>query len=299
MRAFICAFCHPQGIDLKAGGRNKKKHRTAPKSENVYLKLLVKVRYQRRTPRLPFTGPATPTARIGRRCATDTCLLRMLLDLLLLPRSPGTDFPDLPLPTLSAPLYQQTVSPCCCAALLVPGAPHGQRLQQGGAEAAVPEQDTQGAHLALAARAVHGETGACCSATLRSLASWSPAGAPPTIHRLFLLAQLSQKYVIQQCEDGTSSALAASVGFAASCTAGSASELGWRPNWQHSIAEEVELRQTSCVTCTGSERVTPVLRRTARLRSRSAPSRTTSACSRCPRSGWRPCASRTRRAPAS
>ena len=27
-----------------AGGRNKKKHRTAPKSENVYLKLLVKVR---------------------------------------------------------------------------------------------------------------------------------------------------------------------------------------------------------------------------------------------------------------
>ena len=38
---------HPtraQGIDLVAGGRNKKVHRTAPKSENVYLKLLVKVR---------------------------------------------------------------------------------------------------------------------------------------------------------------------------------------------------------------------------------------------------------------
>jgi hypothetical protein len=32
------------GIDLKAGGRNKKTKRTAPKSENVYLKLLVKVR---------------------------------------------------------------------------------------------------------------------------------------------------------------------------------------------------------------------------------------------------------------
>lgn len=32
-----------QGIDLEAGGRNKKTHRTAPKSENVYLKLLVKV----------------------------------------------------------------------------------------------------------------------------------------------------------------------------------------------------------------------------------------------------------------
>eukprot|EP00793_Prasinoderma_coloniale_P001679 PRCOL_00003484-RA len=31
------------GIDLEAGGRNKKKHRTAPKSENVYLKLLVKL----------------------------------------------------------------------------------------------------------------------------------------------------------------------------------------------------------------------------------------------------------------
>ena len=32
-----------QGIDLEAGGRNKKVRRTAPKSENVYLKLLVKV----------------------------------------------------------------------------------------------------------------------------------------------------------------------------------------------------------------------------------------------------------------
>lgn len=34
----------PQGIDLKAGGRNKTVHRTAPKSENPYVKLLVKVR---------------------------------------------------------------------------------------------------------------------------------------------------------------------------------------------------------------------------------------------------------------
>ena len=33
----------PQGIDLEAGGRNKKVRRTAPKSDNVYLKLLVKV----------------------------------------------------------------------------------------------------------------------------------------------------------------------------------------------------------------------------------------------------------------
>jgi hypothetical protein len=33
-----------QGIDLEAGGRNKKTWRTAPKSDNVYLKLLVKVR---------------------------------------------------------------------------------------------------------------------------------------------------------------------------------------------------------------------------------------------------------------
>ena len=32
-----------QGIDLEAGGRNKTTHRTAPKSDNVYLKLLVKV----------------------------------------------------------------------------------------------------------------------------------------------------------------------------------------------------------------------------------------------------------------
>lgn len=36
--------CYLQGIDLEAGGRNKKTWRTAPKSENVYLKLLVKVR---------------------------------------------------------------------------------------------------------------------------------------------------------------------------------------------------------------------------------------------------------------
>lgn len=32
-----------QGIDLRAGGRNKKVHRTAPKSDNPYLKLLVKL----------------------------------------------------------------------------------------------------------------------------------------------------------------------------------------------------------------------------------------------------------------
>lgn len=32
-----------QGIDLKAGGRNKTVHRDAPKSQNPYLKLLVKV----------------------------------------------------------------------------------------------------------------------------------------------------------------------------------------------------------------------------------------------------------------
>lgn len=35
---------YTQGVDLVAGGRNTKTHRTAPKSDNVYLKLLVKVR---------------------------------------------------------------------------------------------------------------------------------------------------------------------------------------------------------------------------------------------------------------
>lgn len=34
-----------QGIDIVAGGRNKKTRRTAPKSENVYLALMVKVRH--------------------------------------------------------------------------------------------------------------------------------------------------------------------------------------------------------------------------------------------------------------
>jgi len=56
-----------QGIDLKAGGRNKKVHRTAPKSDNPYLKLLVKVskivqiqawrRFQRALDTLACTGP--------------------------------------------------------------------------------------------------------------------------------------------------------------------------------------------------------------------------------------------------
>jgi len=32
-----------QGIDLIAGGRNKKTSRTAPKSDNIYIKLLVKL----------------------------------------------------------------------------------------------------------------------------------------------------------------------------------------------------------------------------------------------------------------
>lgn len=35
--------CVLQGIDLEAGGRNKQKRREAPKSENVYVGLLVKV----------------------------------------------------------------------------------------------------------------------------------------------------------------------------------------------------------------------------------------------------------------
>lgn len=48
---FVCAARNPStaasaamGIDLVAGGRNKKTKRTAPKSDDVYLKLLVKVR---------------------------------------------------------------------------------------------------------------------------------------------------------------------------------------------------------------------------------------------------------------
>jgi len=46
-----------QGIDLKAGGRNKKTKRTAPKSENVYLALLVKLyRFLVRRTEAPFNG---------------------------------------------------------------------------------------------------------------------------------------------------------------------------------------------------------------------------------------------------
>ena len=43
------------GIDLIAGGRSKKTHRDAPKSENVYLKLLVKLyRFLARRTESPF-----------------------------------------------------------------------------------------------------------------------------------------------------------------------------------------------------------------------------------------------------
>ena len=40
--AFVFAY-DTQGIDLKAGGKSKKTKRTAPKSNDIYLKLLVKV----------------------------------------------------------------------------------------------------------------------------------------------------------------------------------------------------------------------------------------------------------------
>ena len=39
---FVFAY-DTQGIDLKAGGKSKKTKRTAPKSNDIYLKLLVKV----------------------------------------------------------------------------------------------------------------------------------------------------------------------------------------------------------------------------------------------------------------
>ena len=41
--ASLLSLITAQGIDLKAGGRNKKVARVSPKSENVYLRLLVKV----------------------------------------------------------------------------------------------------------------------------------------------------------------------------------------------------------------------------------------------------------------
>lgn len=54
---------HSQGIDLKAGGRNKKVHRTAPKSGNVYVKLLVKVRSEESVqPPVPRTSAQASAA---------------------------------------------------------------------------------------------------------------------------------------------------------------------------------------------------------------------------------------------
>ena len=40
-------FFISQGIDLKAGGKSKKTKRTAPKSDDIYLKLLVKVSFEK------------------------------------------------------------------------------------------------------------------------------------------------------------------------------------------------------------------------------------------------------------
>ncbi|CCO18203.1 predicted protein [Bathycoccus prasinos] len=40
---FVPSICSGKGIDLEAGGRNKKTKRTSQKSENVYLALLVKL----------------------------------------------------------------------------------------------------------------------------------------------------------------------------------------------------------------------------------------------------------------
>jgi len=53
----VCTAAAAMGIDLKAGGRNKKTKRTAPKSENVYLALLVKLyRFLVRRTEAPFNG---------------------------------------------------------------------------------------------------------------------------------------------------------------------------------------------------------------------------------------------------
>lgn len=85
-------YVQTQGIDLEAGGRNKKVHRTAPKSENVYLKLLVKVRplfvlswYTSlgrrpfvcvlRLVHLPAVGSAVALSEWDCACVSQRCLL--------------------------------------------------------------------------------------------------------------------------------------------------------------------------------------------------------------------------------
>ena len=64
------ALATAQGIDLKAGGRSKKVHRTAPKSDNVYLKLLVKVRGEHTVllQHHPYTACTADTASVPRGC---------------------------------------------------------------------------------------------------------------------------------------------------------------------------------------------------------------------------------------
>ena len=66
-RAYTAACLPPllQGIDLNAAGRNKRVHRTAPKSENPYVKLLVKVRGRR-------AGPGPREARVPPQAALHT-----------------------------------------------------------------------------------------------------------------------------------------------------------------------------------------------------------------------------------
>ena len=92
------AFAIVQGIDLKAGGRNKKKHRTAPKSENVYLKLLVKVRHHCTAALLALQRPghscqesdAAADSEKTRACYAYLCMLYVVLA--PPPRSPGSNF---------------------------------------------------------------------------------------------------------------------------------------------------------------------------------------------------------------
>lgn len=123
-----------QGIDLEAGGRNKKTWRTAPKSENVYLKLLVKVR--------------------------TAALLRLLWQVTL--PQPGASPCWLARSSSSMLSLPSSLLRCIsllAAALQLPGEENRQQVQQGGAEAAIYVPDQQAAPVPLQAHKVHEKQG--------------------------------------------------------------------------------------------------------------------------------------------
>lgn len=177
-----------QGIDLEAGGRNKKVHRTAPKSENVYLKLLVKVRrcllpctssFLREgvQPRSEYRCGGSSRAPHGQSLLT-RCKRCELCSVSSQCAGWGYVAGGWQLRACSVAHTLPSVFACMDAALItrcwpvhaavqLPGEAHRQQVQQGGAEAPLHVAYQPAAALAVAAGTFHEEQGAHCLKTCK------------------------------------------------------------------------------------------------------------------------------------